>query len=70
LPFAPRPSSDDCANESMYRYKDRMDRFFSYIPGMSSRVGNHIDFPNYGTDELVEIAQVMARDLEYFMDEQ
>ncbi|CAM9961859.1 unnamed protein product [Ascophyllum nodosum] len=51
-------------------YKDRMDRFFSYIPGMSSRVGNHIDFPNYGTDELVEIAQVMARDLEYFMDDQ
>lgn len=51
------------------RYKDRMDRFFSYIPGMSSRVGNHIDFPNYLTDELVEIAVVMARDLEYFMDE-
>eukprot|EP00904_Undaria_pinnatifida_P005931 jgi/Undpi1/2468/HiC_scaffold_13.g05848.m1 len=50
-------------------YKDRMDRFFSYIPGMSSRVGNHIDFPNYLTDELVEIAVVMARDLEYFMDE-
>ncbi|CAM9570996.1 unnamed protein product [Sphacelaria rigidula] len=50
-------------------YKDRMDRFFSYIPGMSSRVGNHIDFPNYKTDELVEIAEVMARDLMYFMDE-
>lgn len=50
-------------------YKDRMDRFFSYIPGMSSRVGNHIDFPNYLTDELVEIAIVMARDLEYFMDD-
>jgi hypothetical protein len=39
-------------------YKDRMDRFFSYIPGMSSRIGNHIDFPNYEKDELVEIAQV------------
>jgi probable Rubsico expression protein CbbX len=46
-------------------YKDRMDTFFSFIPGMSSRVGNHIDFPNYETDELVEIAQVMIRDLEY-----
>lgn len=46
-------------------YKDRMDKFFSYIPGMSSRIGNHIDFPNYEPDELVEIAKVMARDLEY-----
>jgi hypothetical protein len=42
-----------------------MDKFFSYIPGMSSRIGNHIDFPNYEPDELVEIAKVMARDLEY-----
>jgi len=46
-------------------YKDRMDSFFSYIPGMSSRIGNHIDFPNYSSDELVKIAEVMARDLEY-----
>jgi len=46
-------------------YKDRMDKFFSYIPGMSSRIGNHIDFPNYSADELVQIASVMARDLEY-----
>jgi len=46
-------------------YKDRMDRFFSYIPGMMSRIGNHIDFPNYSADELVEIAALMARELEY-----
>jgi probable Rubsico expression protein CbbX len=46
-------------------YKDRMDKFFSYIPGMASRIGNHIDFPNYSADELVEISSVMARDLEY-----
>jgi len=50
-------------------YKDRMDKFFSYIPGMSSRIGNHIDFPNYEKEELVEIAQVMARDLQYTMDD-
>ena len=37
-------------------YKDRMDKFFSYIPGMMSRIGNHIDFPNYTADELVKIA--------------
>jgi len=46
-------------------YKDKMDAFFSYIPGMMSRIGNHIDFPNYQADELVKIAAVMARDLEY-----
>ena len=46
-------------------YKDRMDAFFSYIPGMMSRIGNHIDFPNYSADELVEISNVMSRDLEY-----
>jgi len=50
-------------------YKDRMDKFFSYIPGMMSRIGNHIDFPNYGADELVDIAAVMARDLEYDISE-
>jgi len=49
-------------------YKDRMDKFFSYIPGMMSRIGNHIDFPNYLSDELVKIANVMARDLEYDID--
>lgn len=50
-------------------YKDRMDKFFSYIPGMMSRIGNHIDFPNYTADELVKIAEVMARDLEYDIDQ-
>merc|ERR1712118_406619 len=41
-------------------YKDRMDKFFSFIPGMSSRIGNQID-------ELYEISKVMARDLDYEM---
>ena len=50
-------------------YKDRMDRFFSYIPGMMSRIGNHIDFPNYSADELVQIAAVMAHQLEYDIDD-
>lgn len=46
-------------------YKDRMDKFFSFIPGMSSRVGNHIDFPNYEADELQSIAELMAKDQDY-----
>jgi hypothetical protein len=50
-------------------YKDRMDTFFSYIPGMMSRIGNHVDFPNYSADELVQIAAVMADQLEYDIDD-
>ena len=34
---------------------------------MSSRIGNHIEFPNYEADELLDIAKVMCRDLEYEM---
>merc|ERR1719324_642195 len=46
-------------------YADKMARFYSYIPGMNSRIGNHIEFPNYEADELVEIGKVMCRELEY-----
>ncbi|CDF40453.1 Protein cbbX homolog, chloroplastic [Chondrus crispus] len=46
-------------------YEDRMDKFYGYNPGMSSRIGNHIQFPNYSADELVKIAEFMTRDLEY-----
>ena len=46
-------------------YNARMDKFFSYIPGMMDRIGNHIDFPNYISVNLVKIPRVMARDLEY-----
>merc|ERR1719213_381622 len=49
-------------------YQDRMDSFYSFIPGMNSRIGNHIEFPNYEADELVEIGQVMCRELEYNLD--
>ncbi len=50
-------------------YKDKMDRFYSFIPGMASRIGNHIEFPNYEADELVEIGKVMCRELEYDLGE-
>ena len=33
--------------------------------GMNSRVGNHIEFPNYEPMELVDIGKVMCRELEY-----
>ena len=34
-------------------YKDRMDTFFQSNPGMSSRIAHHLDFPDYGHDELL-----------------
>lgn len=46
-------------------YEDRMDKFYGFNPGMSSRIGNHINFPNYSAPELVKIAEFMTRDLEY-----
>merc|ERR1719160_2221487 len=48
-------------------YQDKMERFYSFIPGMESRIDNHIEFPNYEVDELVEIGSVMCRELEYIM---
>ena len=33
----------------------------SLLQGMASRIGNHIEFPNYSADELVEIGKVMCR---------
>jgi probable Rubsico expression protein CbbX len=50
-------------------YEDKMDRFFSFIPGMKSRIGNVIDFPNYGADELVGIGKVMCREQGYSIDD-
>ena len=40
-------------------YKDRMDTFFKSNPGMSSRIAHHLDFPDYGHDELLAIAERM-----------
>jgi len=40
-------------------YKDRMDTFFRSNPGMNSRVAHHLDFPDYGVDELMQIAHQM-----------
>ena len=46
-------------------YKDRMDTFFNSNPGLSSRVANHIDFPDYAPGELMSIAQLMLDKLNY-----
>jgi probable Rubsico expression protein CbbX len=46
-------------------YKDRMGAFFASNPGMASRVTHHIDFPDYTSDELMEIAQRMLERQDY-----
>src|SRR5579859_2882441 len=46
-------------------YRDRMDDFFALNPGMASRVAHHIDFPDYGTDELVAIGRLMLDEASY-----
>ena len=46
-------------------YGDRMDRFFASNPGFRSRIAHHIDFPDYSDDELLDIAELMLRDINY-----
>jgi probable Rubsico expression protein CbbX len=46
-------------------YKDPMDKFYESNPGLSSRIANHIDFPDYTTPELVQIAKLMLQDQQY-----
>ena len=48
-------------------YKDRMDSFYESNPGLSSRVANHIDFPDYTPDELIQIAKLILEEQQYRM---
>ena len=49
----------------MAGYKKQMDRFFSDVPGLSSRIAHHIDFPDYAPDELMDIARLMVDQQRY-----
>ncbi len=49
----------------MAGYADKMARFFSDVPGLSSRIGHHVDFPDYSAPELMDIAQLMVADQRY-----
>jgi probable Rubsico expression protein CbbX len=49
-------------------YKDRMDSFYESNPGLSSRVANHIDFPDYTPDELIQIGRLILEEQQYRMD--
>jgi len=46
-------------------YADRMETFFSSNPGMRSRIAHHVDFPDYGAEELLAIADMMLAGQQY-----
>ena len=46
-------------------YQDRMKAFFASNPGMASRIAHHIDFPDYGEEELFAIAGLMLERMQY-----
>jgi len=46
-------------------YKGAMETFFRSNPGLSSRIAHHIDFPDYSTDELLQIAKLMLTEQQY-----
>jgi probable Rubsico expression protein CbbX len=46
-------------------YKEPMDRFYESNPGLSSRIANHIDFPDYTVAELLQISKMMLEEQQY-----
>jgi len=46
-------------------YKDRMETFFRSNPGLSSRIGHHLDFPDYAPAELLRIAEKLLEQQNY-----
>ena len=50
-------------------YKDRMDSFYESNPGLSSRVANHIDFPDYTAEELIKIGRMILEEQQYRLTE-
>nr|YP_009496784.1 rubisco expression protein [Pseudictyota dubia]AWT39497.1 rubisco expression protein [Pseudictyota dubia] len=46
-------------------YKEPMDRFYESNPGLSSRIANHIDFPDYTVEELLQISKLMLEEQQY-----
>ena len=48
-------------------YTGKMAKFFESNPGFRSRIAHHIEFPDYTTDELVNIAETMLDSQNYYM---
>jgi probable Rubsico expression protein CbbX len=50
-------------------YKERMDTFYESNPGLSSRIANHVDFPDYAPDELLQIGTALLEEQQYQLTE-
>lgn len=48
-------------------YKEKMDKFYESNPGLSSRVANHVDFPDYTAEELVAIGKLLLDEQQYVL---
>ncbi len=46
-------------------YKERMETFYESNPGLSSRIANHVDFPDYSSEELLSIGKIMLEEQQY-----
>nr|YP_010152883.1 Rubisco expression protein [Olisthodiscus luteus]QQW50544.1 Rubisco expression protein [Olisthodiscus luteus] len=46
-------------------YSEKMDTFYESNPGLSSRIANHVNFPDYTVDELFQIAKMMLDEQQY-----
>jgi probable Rubsico expression protein CbbX len=51
-------------------YKDRMDVFYQSNPGLASRIANHIHFPDYSAEELLQIGEIMLSEQQYRITEE
>lgn len=46
-------------------YKERMDIFYESNPGLASRIANHVHFPDYSPEELLQISKMMLEEQQY-----
>lgn len=48
-------------------YKEPMNIFYQSNPGLASRISNHIEFPDYTPEELLQIAQMQLDEQQYML---
>jgi len=48
-------------------YKEKMEKFYESNPGLSSRIANHVDFPDYSPEELLQIGKIMLEEQQYVL---
>ncbi|MBS7390212.1 MAG: stage V sporulation protein K, partial [Oscillospiraceae bacterium] len=51
-------------------YPDKMEEFLNKNPGLRSRIAFHVNFDDYSTDELIDIADLMIKRTGFEFDEE